>query len=283
MSTSIELTPEFWREYVRSRPRSRTRKKISAGSRWDKMAKRYHNFAEDEDFIAEQQWIIAKMASRKMLGPEIEIVDIACGPGTHCFAFAEHCRRVTAVDVSEKMIAEVEKRKKAQRVDNLVVRQADFYQFRPRQTFDTVFVSMSPILNELESVDRLLELSRRYLALVYWAGVRDNPLFQRCYKLVFNRDYVWDALDITIIFNYLNALGYSPEISYLHPVWKRCDTLANTLEHIIWHLEFYRDLSSGERSEVERLVAAEADEEGLVTYYTRVRKGALLLDTHAGK
>ena len=283
--SDLELTPEFWREYVNSRNRSRAcrRKRIATGDKWDKMAKRYHGFEEDRDFQEEQEWIVGKMRRRKMLGPEIELLDMACGPGTHCFSFAELCRRVVAVDVSEKMIAQAKEKQQHRGAANLELVCRDFYSFQAAEKFDTVFVSMSPILNELESVDQLLRLSRRYLALVYWAGVRENPLFERCYRLIYGHEYHWDALDITIIFNYLHALGYSPEISYLHPVWKRRDTLEHTVEHIIWHLEFYRELDPEERDQVRQLVAGRVDREGKVTYHTRVRKGVLLLDLTAGR
>ena len=283
MNSSVDLTPQFWRDYVLSRKRSLARKKVATGEKWDQMAKHYHTFEEDESFVAEQQWIKDGLVQRKMLSSDHDIIDMACGPGTHCFDFAELCRQVTAVDVSSKMIERVRLRQKEEKVDNLTIECQDFYDFQGPRQYDTVFVSMSPILNELDSVDCLLAMSRRYMALVYWAGVRDNPLFQRCYKLIYEENYQWDAMDITTIFNYLNALGYSPEITYLHPVWKRHDTLANTVEHMIWHLEFYRSLSNIEKGKVNEMVALEADADGMVTYYTRVRKGALFLDLEAGR
>ena len=283
MHSYIDLTPQFWRDYVLSRKRSLARKKVATGKKWDQMAKHYHTFEEDAAFVAEQQWIKDGLTRRGMLGPDLDIIDMACGPGTHCFDFAKLCRQVTAVDVSSKMIERVRLRQKEEKVDNLTIECQDFYDFQAPRQYDTVFVSMSPILNELDSVDRLLAMSRRYMALIYWAGVRDNPLFQRCYQLIYKEDYQWDAMDVTTIFNYLNALGYSPEITYLHPVWKRHDTLANTVEHMIWHLEFYRSLSEIEKKRVNDLVAHEADAKGMVTYFTKVRKGALFLDLEAGR
>jgi SAM-dependent methyltransferase len=217
-----------------------------------------------------------------MLGAELDVIDMSCGPGTHCFMFAEICHQVTAVDVSKKMIERVEQKKESQGVENLVVICQDFNDFQAPDLYDTVFVSMSPILNDLSNIDRLLAMSRRYLVLSYWAGVRENPLFQRCYRLIFNSEYCFDALDLTIVFNYLNALGFSPEISYSHPVWQRCDTWQNTVTYILWHLEFYRDLSDSEKQAVQELVVAEADREGLVTYSTKVRKGVIFLDKKAG-
>jgi SAM-dependent methyltransferase len=283
LQTSIDLTPQFWRDYVLSRKRSLARKKVATGKKWDQMAKHYHTFEEDEAFVAEQLWIKDGLMRRGMLGPDLDIIDMASGPGTHCFDFAKSCRQVTAVDVSSKMIEQVRSRQKEELVENLTIECQDFFDFQAPQQYDTVFVSMSPILNELDSVDRLLAMSRRNMALVYWAGVRDNPLFQRCYNMIFKEDYQWDAMDLTTIFNYLNALGYSPEITYLHPVWKRHDTLANTVEHMIWHLEFYRSITDIEKNRVNDLVAGEADAEGMVTYYTKVRKGALFLDLEAGR
>jgi len=283
LQSQIDLTPQFWRDYVLSRKRSLARKKVATGKKWDQMAKHYHTFEEDESFVAEQQWIMDGLMRRGMLSPTHNIIDMACGPGTHCFDFAKVCQQVTAVDVSSKMIEQVRLRQEKDKIDNLSIECQDFYDFKAPEKYDTVFVSMSPILNELESVDRLLAMSHRYVALIYWAGVRDNPLFQRCYKLIYEEDYQWDAMDVTTIFNYLNALGYSPEITYLHPVWKRHDTLANTVEHMVWHLEFYRSLSDIEKKQVNDLVAQEVDSQGMVTYFTKVRKGALFLDLETGR
>jgi len=283
LNSHLDLNPQFWRDYVLSRKRSLARKKVATGKKWDQMAKHYHTFEEDESFVAEQQWIKDGLSRRGMLNQDQEIIDMACGPGTHCFDFAKVCQQVTAVDVSSKMIEQVRLRQLEEKVDNLIIECQDFYDFNPPKQYDTVFVSMSPILNELDSVDCLLTMSRRHVALIYWAGVRDNPLFQRCYQLIYKEDYQWDAMDVTTIFNYLNALGYSPEISYLHPLWKRHDTLANTVEHMVWHLEFYRPLSEIEKKLVNDLVALEADSKGMVTYYTKVRKGALFLDKEAGR
>ena len=64
----------------------------------------------------------------------------------------------------------LKRRQEERKLDNLEVINRDFYDFAPDDTYDTVFVSMSPILNQLASVDRLLALSRRYLMLGYWAG-----------------------------------------------------------------------------------------------------------------
>ncbi len=279
---NIKLSPQFWRDYVALRKKSLPQKKVAAGKKWDQMAKRYQSFAEDKDFIAELEWLQTGMLNRNMLGSDLDVLDMSCGPGTHCFSFAKICHQVTAVDVSEKMIAQVETQKKSHGVKNLTVLCLDFVDFQAAGLYDTVFVSMSPILNELSNIDRLLAMSRRYLVLTYWAGVRENPLFQRCYSLVYGAEYCFDALDLTIVFNYLNALGFSPEISYLHPVWRRRDTLENTIDYIVWHLEFYRGLTGPEKIAVRKLVTAEADSDGMVTYFTKVRKGAIFLDKNAG-
>lgn len=279
---NIKLSPQFWRNYVALRKKSLPQKKVAAGEKWDQMAKRYQNFADDKDFLAESEWLKNGMLSRNMLGSDLDILDMSCGPGTYCFTFAETCHQVTAVDISKKMIAQVELQKKLRGTKNLTVQCRDFVDFKASSLYDTVFVSMSPILNELSNIDRLLAMSRHYLVLTYWAGVRENPLFQRCYRLIYGAEYAFDALDLTIVFNYLNALGFSPEISYLHPVWRRRDTLENTINYIVWHLEFYRVLTASERIAVRRVVTSEADSDGMVTYSTKVRKGALFLDKDAG-
>jgi hypothetical protein len=140
---------------------------------------------------------------------------------------------------------------------------------------------MSPILNDLGAVDRLLALSNRYLALVYWAGMRENPLYNHCYRMIYGEDFVWDPLDITVIFNYLYSLGQTPEISYQYAVWQRQEPLAQIIEHVIWHLEFYRPLTTDEKDRVVAYLTPFAATDGMVRYDTHVRKGTLLLDKQA--
>ncbi len=274
--------PEFWRIYAKERKKSFANHKITTAKKWDGLAGHYRKYEQDDDFRRDQQWIIEQMHACHLLQPEYSVIDVACGPGTHCFHFARQCKRVTALDVSPKMIAQLEAKKQEQQAENIEVVCSDFHRYKTEEKFDLVFVSMSPILNELNAVDRLLALSSRYLALVYWAGVRDNPLYNHCYEMIFSEPYVWDPLDIVAIFNYLYTLGFSPEISFQHALWKRHDTLENTLQHTLWHLEFYRPLSTAEKGLVRKYLLEQADESGVVSYETRVRKGFVILDQAAG-
>ncbi len=277
------FSPDFWRRYAAERRQRFANRKVATAGKWDGLADQYHKFEQDEDFVAEKKWIIDHLRQRGILTPERTVADIACGPGTHCLDLARYCRRVVAVDVSPKMIARLREKLARESLANLEVVQADFFAYRSSETFDLVFVSMSPILNELATIDRLLQLSSRYLALIYWAGVRENPLYNHCYEMIFHQPYVWDPLDITAIFNYLYSLGLTPEISYRHAVWKRRDTVAGVIAHTIWHLEFYRPLSGEEKAMVSDYLRPLADGEGMISYETRVRKGFLILDQEAGR
>ncbi|MEA2108674.1 MAG: class I SAM-dependent methyltransferase [Pseudomonadota bacterium] len=274
--------PDFWLTYAKERKKSFANKKITTAKKWDGLAGHYRKYEQDDDFKQDQQWIMAQLRLRRILQPEYNVIDVACGPGTHCFHFARQCKQVTALDVSPKMIDQLEAKKREQQAANIEVICSDFHHYKTKEKYDLVFVSMSPILNELSAVDRLLELSSRYLALVYWAGVRDNPLYNHCYKMIFNEPYVWDPLDIVAIFNYLYSLGFSPEISFQHARWKRHDTLENTLQHTLWHLEFYRPLSETEKGMVRDYLSPLADDQGMVYYETKVRKGFIILDQKAG-
>lgn len=274
--------PDFWLTYARKRKKSFVNKKVTTAKKWDGLAGHYRKYEQDDDFKKDQQWIMAQLSLRHLLQPEYSVIDVACGPGTHCFQFARQCKRVTALDVSPKMIAQLETKKREQQAKNIEVVCSDFQEYKTEEKFDLVFVSMSPILNELKTVDRLLELSSRYLALVYWAGVRDNPLYNHCYEMIFHEPYIWDPLDIVAIFNYLYSLGFSPEISFQHALWKRHDTLENTWQHTLWHLEFYRPLSVDEKEMVRNYLLEQADEKGMISYETKVRKGFIILDKEAG-
>ncbi len=265
--------PQFWKEYVKKREAKFKTKNVANKSMWEEMAHYYKDFEKEKSYEELKTFPIKYLKEKGILNKNITVADICCGPGTHAIDFAKSCKEIFAFDISEKMLEELKNKANKENVSNIRVKCNDFFKENFNEKFDLVFVSMSPILNDLETVDKLLTISNRYLFLIFWAGKRENKIFNKCYKAIFNEDFEWDILDITVIFNYLYSLGYVPEIFYKDMVWENKFDFEKVYNHTLWHLKFYKNELTDKEKEVVRNILEKENE-----WKTFLRIGFVFLD-----
>ncbi len=267
------FTPEFWRNYIKERKSEFKTNRVANKNLWDEAAHFYKDFEKESSYSDIKKLPIKFLQEKNVLHSNMSVADIACGPGTHALDLAQHCREVFALDISEDMINNLKEKISKNSIQNITVSCKDFFKEDFKNKFDLVFVSMSPILNELETIDKLLDISRRYIFLIFWAGKRENTIFNNCYKAIFKKDFKWDILDITAIFNYLYSLGYSPSIFYKNMKWYSNFDFESVYNHIVWHMKFYKDeLSEDEKEKIKDILRNSEKSE------TNVRIGYLFLD-----
>jgi len=267
------FTPEFWKNYAKKRKAEFQTSKVATKKIWEEMAHFYKDFEKEKSYEEIKKIPIEYLENQRIFNKPITIADICCGPGTHAIEFSKRAKKVFALDISQSMIDSLKQKSKKYNIKNISVKCNDFFKEDFREKFDLVFVSMSPILNELDSIDKLLLISNRYLFISFWAGKRKNDIFEKCYKAIFNRNFKWDILDITIIFNYLYSLGYSPAIFYKNSCWENKYNFEKIFQHVLWHLKFYKDeLTENEKEKVKEIIKATD------SFKTYIRIGFLFLD-----
>ena len=274
--------PGFWREYSRRLSSEDSAAGYLKGRCWDKAASTYDDLESCRDYVLQVEAVIGELKESGALFQEGTVFDVACGTGTYALRMARHCKDVVALDISRAMLEELERKREKLGLKNIETVHADWNTFETTRSFDLVFVSMTPILRDLGNVDRFLDVSRRFLAIVCWAGVRENRLFDRIQEEILGCVPGKQAIDVLIPFNYLCALGYAPSLRFFHGCWERTRSVDRQVEAFIWQLEMRKRLTGEERQLVRRMVARHA-RDGLVRVYTRVRIGFLLLDKEAGK
>lgn len=271
------LRPEFWKAYARSKTGA-VDARFTSPDFWDRIAEDYEDLEDSAFYRAMVDEIIATMKHRGALSPDFRVLDVCCGPGNYALRFAPLVKEVVGIDISPKMMAKFREKAQAKGVRNVRPILTDWFKFETEERFDTVFVSMTPILHDLDSIDRLLALAKRFLVLVHWAGVRQNLLHTRIWQEVFSRELSWKRPGIIVPFNYLYTLGYAGDLRFFSGYWERTRTVEKELEHILWR-------ASGEGLEVNeaireriRQILEEKALDGLVLSRTRVRIGFLLVD-----
>ncbi len=267
------FTPEFWKEVATKRKTDFKTEKVANLKMWEEMAHYYKDFEKEKSYQELKKIPIDFLKSKGILNKNTTVADICCGPGTHAVEFAKYCKEVFALDISDKMLETLKEKIHEENINNIKIECQDFFKVNLSKKFDLVFVSMSPILNELETIDKLLNISKKYLFLIFWAGERENNIFNKCFKAIFKREFKWDILDITIIFNYLYSLGYSPSIFYKELIWENNFEFEKVFKHTLWHFKFYKDeLTEEEKEKIKEIISKNKE------WKTYLRVGFLFLD-----
>ena len=268
--------PNFWRNLLTSKKKETPRREFTQEC-WDRAAETYDDLENEPDYAKQVERVTEKMTARGIFGAHRTLIDIACGTGTYGLIFARHVKRVTGIDISNSMLERFREKARARGIENLEIIHADWHSLDLSNKYDIVFSSMNPLLGDYKNIDRMLDISRRYLVLVGWAGIRRNMFLERIGKKILGHALRAPKSDITVVFCYLYSLGYSPEIEYFTGTWRRTYELERQLERIVWRLEFERDLTPDEKAMV-RKELKKISENGHVTLETRIRTGMILLD-----
>lgn len=151
-----------------------------------------------------------------------QVVDIGCGPGRFVTEFAKTAGHVTGIDISEKMLELGEKYAKECERSNVTFMAEDFGKLDIEalgweNRFDLVFTSITPAIGTMESLEKIMRISRRYCfnsCFVRWVDELEDQigrdLFNRKSTSSMNSHGQW----FYSLFNLLWLQGYFPETHY---------------------------------------------------------------------
>ncbi len=276
------FSPEFWKAYQKEFQRPEDERFLQPEV-WDEMAEDYDDLEACTFYREMVNQVVRTMEAAGALSAETTLLDLCCGTGTYTVRFAPRVREVWALDVSGGMLAVLQRKLKDQGITNVKIVQADWRLYRPPRQFDTVFVSLTPILNDLQEVDRILEVAERYVVFIHWAGIRENELYLEILKQFFGRKPRKRSPGAVVLFNYLFARGYPAEMRFFSGVWERKRSLEREWRRLRVRLENEGiSLSPEMESRLKAYLASRA-KEGHLYSRTRVRLGFLLADLQREK
>ncbi len=274
------LKPEFWRNYFTDTQGGLTLKDALDGCICEEAALDYDELERCSYFMKQVNTVLHDLNSAHVLSRENRILHVGCGTGTFAIRMAPVCQHIVAVDDSEQMLKRMRAKIQVMGLEtNIKIQQIDWTTYKPDDQYEVVFAFNAPILRSIEGIDSLLAATKKYLAIVYWAGVRENPLLVQLFKEIMDFDYTPATPDIVTIFNYLYSLGYAPNIKFFSGCWERTKDVDSQVANLIWRLESRRELTSDEK-ELVRAKAYSLAENGKLTLKTNVRIGYMLLDVN---
>ncbi len=280
LTQSDLLEPSLWKELASSGKGGEVNKKCMTAQCWDKAAADYDDLETCRDYLNQVEAVVKILRDRGVLQSDSDVIDIACGTGTYAVRFAPFVQHVLCVDISSKMLQRLEEKKASHGLSNIETLQADWHGFDPERKFDLVFCSMSPLLRSMDNVDRLLECSRRFVAFVTWAGIRENSALQELGEKILGRRPGKHASDMNILFNYLYSCGLAPDLHFFRGCWEKKRSVEKQIKNLVWRLEMYRPLDQNEKDMVAAYVKERAVN-GMMTVTSRVRTVLMLIDKEA--
>lgn len=143
------------------------------------------------------------------------ILDVGAASGVFTVPFAERGARITAVETSPPLV-ELLERNTAQYADRVTIVPRPFEEIDSAaqgwtQAFDLVFVSMSPVVYNWESVEKLLRYARKYCYISMPVIPNEHSLVNEIWPLVTGRAYESKPTGIGYFLHLLFLKGYAYE------------------------------------------------------------------------
>jgi SAM-dependent methyltransferase len=239
-------TPKFWEEaWKRSKEEfQQGRKKRSLRESvnfWNQRAENFGKNVLGENGKKRVSRVFNWLESQGVEIDNMKVLDIGAGPGAFTLAFAERAQEVVALEPATAMTAFIKKQVAQKEIKNIRIieetwEEVDLKKHNLEQHFDLVFASMSPGVNNRETLDKALSCAKQYCFISSFAGKRRNDALSELWQIMFGENVPDRTGNIIYIFNLLYARGF--DLSF--KVWEEKVTMENTVEEAVLRLE--RDL-----------------------------------------
>lgn len=145
---------------------------------WDNMAKRYPRF-NDASMSKDVNHILNWCQTKNVSFEGASILDIGAGTGAMAIPLALKGAHVTAMDISEGMLAALNEDAHETGIQKHIhTHQSDWDSFPVNQKFDIVIASMTPAISDLPKIEKMIAATKKLGIYVGWGKYRINKLVE---------------------------------------------------------------------------------------------------------
>ncbi|PKM83939.1 MAG: class I SAM-dependent methyltransferase [Firmicutes bacterium HGW-Firmicutes-13] len=231
--------PVFWEDaWEKAREESlfrRKRKSLKdAVNFWNQRAENFEKNVMGEKGKKRVERVINWLENQGVNLENIKVLDIGAGPGAFVLAFAGRIKEVVALEPAEAMVAFLKEQIELNNLNNIRVIQdtweeVDVQENNLNKEFDLVFASMSPGINNWETINKALGCSKKYCFISNFAGKKHSDALSKLWKTLYGEEIpAWPG-DIVYILNLLYARGFQMSFE----VWDERRKLESSLDEAV--------------------------------------------------
>ncbi|UNC93036.1 class I SAM-dependent methyltransferase [Candidatus Contubernalis alkaliaceticus] len=236
-------SPELWEEiWNRAREESLLRRKRKSlkdtVNHWNKRAKKFEKNVTGEKGRRRIGRVFNWLENQGVNFDNMRVLDIGAGPGAFAQAFAGRVKDVVALEPAEAMVTFLKEQIEINKINNIRVIQdtweeVNLEEHNLEQQFDLVFASMSPGINNRDTIDKALRCAKKYCFISSHAGKRQNDALSELWQTLYGETIPSWPGNIVYIFNFLYARGFQMSFE----VWEEKRMQENTPEEAVSSLK----------------------------------------------
>ncbi len=260
-----EIWIKLWQDARENSPMRRRRCRIvdEVIENWNRRAQCYAQRTSEQNARERQKMVIAMLEKEGALRPGFSVLDIGAGPGNYTIPFARLCRQVTAVEPAAEMVRILKDKVAAEQLENVRIIQRTWQEVRVEEEgmtgqFDLVFASMTPGVQDPETLEKMIKASRGYCYLSAFSGQRWGRAHRDLWQRFFNEDMGGNPGDILYPFGLLYAMGYRPNLRFVANRRMREHRMEKAIEELTRFFWNYMDITPEVRQVIEEYVREHA-------------------------
>ncbi|RQD74778.1 MAG: class I SAM-dependent methyltransferase [Candidatus Syntrophonatronum acetioxidans] len=282
----ILQAPAFWEEaWFQAKEKSIFKKKNKTLKDtvdfWESRAENFTDNVMGEKGQKRVDSVIRWLEKQEVNLKGIKILDIGAGPGPFALTFAEKAKEVVALEPAGNMLDYLKEEVKKRGLSNVRVVQdtweeVDLDQENLRGAFDLVFASMSPGINNWETIDKALQCSKKYCYISQFAGRRQSSAMEELWQEVFQEELPpWPA-HVIYILNLFYAKGYNLDFRVWEEKREAKDTVEEALSYFLNELKLFGKEEPYPEEKV-RIFLEKRAEKGVFYHQVKSRLGKILV------
>ncbi|MCL6559933.1 MAG: methyltransferase domain-containing protein [Firmicutes bacterium] len=283
LSISQLKEPHFWENiYDKARKsalQTRRRREISLDF-WNRLAVRFEILAGQEGTRRRVDKVLAWLEQHGVLHSEMEVLDIGAGTGVFTVPLARRTKRVLAIEPAPSMLAVLRKRVEAEKLTNILFLDKEWEKIEPvadglTGRFGLVFASLTPGVQDVESLMKMVSCSSDWCFLCDYAGRRLSPAREELWRMIFSEEMPIPGNDIIFPLNYLYTSGFFPSFKVVVDDWDEKLPVEETVAGLQDFFQYYTEITP----QIQKTIADYVEQravKGIFSEWYRLRLGMIL-------
>lgn len=266
LTANTDFWISLWEEAKHKSPMKKRRRRTEEEmiENWNRRAKEFARHAKDKKSQKRQQRVLDFLEQEGALQKGFKVLDIGAGPGNFAVPMAYIVDQVTALEPAFEMVKILQQRAAENQLSNIKIITRTWQDIELEKEglvgqFDLVFASMSPGIQDGETLKKMINASRGYCYLSCFSGRRWGKAYSELWQLFFNEDMGDNPGDIIYPFGVLYSMGYRPNLRFINHHWVSELPVEEAVENITSFFENYMDITPDVRKTIEAYTAKHSD------------------------